>query len=61
MLLFSVKDLMISTLHKLFFEKLQSFRFYKTKLIERNKNFEPNLQSFSLLNQQLQVVCLQIL
>ena len=31
---------------------------YETKLIEHNKNFEPNLQSFSLLNHQLQAVAI---
>ena len=33
----------------------------KTKLTEGNRNFEPNLLSFSLLNHQLQAVCMPIL
>ena len=34
---------------------------YQIKLIKHNKNFEPNLLSFFILNHQLQAVCLQIL
>ena len=63
MLLCSVKDLRFPLEYFSFIKySLKNYRvldIYKTKLIERKKNFEPTLLSFSLLNHQLKAVCLQ--